>query len=153
MLFRSQNMAGGCEKGQEVWLEQSQLAEAAGATRGKGGAGGRVTASFRCCPTPKSSSAAHPGRRSTLSSSAFLDHPPTMGMFPGTSTPVTAALFSSWALRVHSGLCRVILQSSYGVTEMGPVSGVRILSFVAPPMVSLSLGHPLLLQPLCHPDW
>lgn len=37
-----QNMAGGCEKGQEVWLEQSQLAEAAGATRGKGGAGGRA---------------------------------------------------------------------------------------------------------------
>lgn len=37
-----QNRAGGCEKGQEVWLEQSRLAEAAGATRGKGGAGGRA---------------------------------------------------------------------------------------------------------------
>lgn len=37
-----QNTARGCEKGQEVWLEQSQLAEAAGATTGKGGAGGRA---------------------------------------------------------------------------------------------------------------
>lgn len=37
-----QNTAGGCKKGQEVWLEQSQLAEAAGATRGEGGAGGRA---------------------------------------------------------------------------------------------------------------
>lgn len=37
-----QKMAGGCEKGQEVWLEQSQLAEAAGATRGEAGAGGRA---------------------------------------------------------------------------------------------------------------
>lgn len=37
-----QNMAGGCEKGQEVWLEQSQLAEAAGATRGEWEAGRRA---------------------------------------------------------------------------------------------------------------
>lgn len=108
---------------------------------------------FQTLPHPKSSSAARWGRHSTLSSSTFLDHPPTVGMFSGTSTPVTGALFSSWALRVHSGLCRGILQSSYGVTEMGPASEVRVLSFVAPSMVSLPLGHPLLFQPLYHPDW
>lgn len=74
---------------------------------------------FQTLPHPKSSSAARRGRRSTLSSSAFLDHAPTVGMFPGTSTPVTAALLSSSALRVHSGLCRGVPRALMGSQKWG----------------------------------